>query len=633
MLSPGVPDRPPVPSRDRGLRGGGGGRDRARGAPVKPLRILHVVANRWWTGSADPALDLARALKARGHAVWFGCVRGDVLETHVRAAGVPLVEGLSLERTARPWRLAAQIGTLRRTLRELEIDVVHAHQTHDHWLAALARRGTRARLVRTVHHRRAVHAGPAARWLLGRTDALIASSEAIADRLRAVKAAARVTVVPGAVDAERFTPEADRRRRADRSSGWPTRRSAGCVARMVPGRGHDVLLRAAARLREPLARGPRGAGGPGRGPAGPRAPRAESSGSDRPSSSRATGAPTCRRSWLRSTASCSWALGSEESCRAVLEAMAAGRPVVAAPVGAVPEIVVDGETGWLVEPAPERRRGPPRGRAPRSGARTPHGRGRTPPRGGALHAAPARGARGGRLRRGARQRSASPPVGRQYNGADELAGRKCASPRAEPSRCRPDAPCLARRPPTSSGSSRGSRVGGSWSSATSWRTSTCSGKPERVSREAPVLILRYLSQEIRLGGAANACHNLHTLGAKVLPLGVVGEDPAGAAIRQLAGRAGHPDRRDRSGPWATHSGQDSDPRRRMGVPVRPAADRPRGPRAGGRDPARRRDVARRAASGLGRPRGRRGPVGLRLRHAHAAHPRPRSGRSPSEGSS
>jgi glycosyltransferase involved in cell wall biosynthesis len=33
--------------------------------------------------------------------------------------------------------------------------------------------------------------------------------------------------------------------------------------------------------------------------------------------------------------------------------MAAGRPVVAAPVGAVPEIVVDGETGWLVEPSPD----------------------------------------------------------------------------------------------------------------------------------------------------------------------------------------------------------------------------------------------------------------------------------------
>jgi glycosyltransferase involved in cell wall biosynthesis len=34
----------------------------------------------------------------------------------------------------------------------------------------------------------------------------------------------------------------------------------------------------------------------------------------------------------------------------VLEAMAVARPVVASPVGAVPEIVVDGETGWLVAP-------------------------------------------------------------------------------------------------------------------------------------------------------------------------------------------------------------------------------------------------------------------------------------------
>ena len=41
--------------------------------------------------------------------------------------------------------------------------------------------------------------------------------------------------------------------------------------------------------------------------------------------------------------------GSDESCRAVLEAMAAGRPVVARRVGALPETVVDGETGWLLD--------------------------------------------------------------------------------------------------------------------------------------------------------------------------------------------------------------------------------------------------------------------------------------------
>jgi glycosyltransferase involved in cell wall biosynthesis len=319
---------------------------------VKPLRILHVVANRWWTGSADPALDLARTLKERGHAVWFACVRGDVLETHVRAAGVELVESLSLERTTRPWRLGAQIGALRRVLRRHSIDIVHAHQTHDHWLAVAGRRGTAARVVRTVHHRRAVHGGLAARWLMSRTDALLAVSAGIAARLGAVGAPrARVTLVPGAVDTERFTTKADGRH-VRTELGLGDAPVVGCVARMVPGRGHDVLLRAMARLHDRLPEARlilvgRGEHRPalealvrelGLGSivvfAGYRGP-------DLPA--------------VLAAVDCAVLLGagSEESCRAVLEAMAVGRPVVAAPVGAVPEMVVEGQTGWLVDPVPD----------------------------------------------------------------------------------------------------------------------------------------------------------------------------------------------------------------------------------------------------------------------------------------
>jgi phosphatidylinositol alpha-1,6-mannosyltransferase len=44
--------------------------------------------------------------------------------------------------------------------------------------------------------------------------------------------------------------------------------------------------------------------------------------------------------------------GAEESGRAVLEAMAAGLPVVASGFGAMPETVVDGETGWVVDGPP-----------------------------------------------------------------------------------------------------------------------------------------------------------------------------------------------------------------------------------------------------------------------------------------
>src|SRR5205807_97365 len=41
------------------------------------------------------------------------------------------------------------------------------------------------------------------------------------------------------------------------------------------------------------------------------------------------------------------------------------------------------------------------------------------------------------------------------------------------------------------------------------------GKPSRISREAPVLILRFVEREVLLGGAANAAHNVHALGARV----------------------------------------------------------------------------------------------------------------------
>jgi rfaE bifunctional protein kinase chain/domain len=66
------------------------------------------------------------------------------------------------------------------------------------------------------------------------------------------------------------------------------------------------------------------------------------------------------------------------------------------------------------------------------------------------------------------------------------------------------------------------------------------GKPARISREAPVLILRFTEREARLGGAANASHNVHALGARVVPIGVVGEDAAGVETLTLLRAVGIP---------------------------------------------------------------------------------------------
>jgi len=56
------------------------------------------------------------------------------------------------------------------------------------------------------------------------------------------------------------------------------------------------------------------------------------------------------------------------------------------------------------------------------------------------------------------------------------------------------------------------------------------GEISRVSREAPVLILKHRETKIVPGGGANAANNLASLGAHVLPVTAVGDDFAGDAL-------------------------------------------------------------------------------------------------------
>jgi rfaE bifunctional protein kinase chain/domain len=58
------------------------------------------------------------------------------------------------------------------------------------------------------------------------------------------------------------------------------------------------------------------------------------------------------------------------------------------------------------------------------------------------------------------------------------------------------------------------------------------GETDRISREAPVLIVRYESAQVKLGGAANAAANLRAMGARVTAIGVIGRDSMGTALRQ-----------------------------------------------------------------------------------------------------
>ncbi|MCX5801167.1 MAG: PfkB family carbohydrate kinase [Candidatus Eisenbacteria bacterium] len=64
------------------------------------------------------------------------------------------------------------------------------------------------------------------------------------------------------------------------------------------------------------------------------------------------------------------------------------------------------------------------------------------------------------------------------------------------------------------------------------------GSTDRISREAPVLILTYTGSLLMPGGAGNACANVSSLGATAIPVGVVGRDAPGARLLTLLGESG-----------------------------------------------------------------------------------------------
>lgn len=312
---------------------------------MRPLTILHLAANRWWTGSAEPIIRLLKGLQRRGHRVLLGAIRRDRFEAKAQEAGIPLLSDLSLDSRLLPSAVLKDVLRLRRLVEAEGVQIIHCHHSHDHWLAALCR--SRAALFRTFHNVRAVKQGWPAAILYRRTHRVFAVSRQIQSRCVQVGLPPdRVWLLSGGVDLQRFSPAMGGNTIRD-ELGLGDAPVVGSVARLAPDRGHELLIEGFRLLLQELPRARLLLVGKGESRS-----RLESHVSrlglgkqilfvgyrdhDLPE---VLGAMDC------------FALmgaGSEESCRAALEAMAAARPVVARRVGALPETVMDGETGLLL---------------------------------------------------------------------------------------------------------------------------------------------------------------------------------------------------------------------------------------------------------------------------------------------
>lgn len=317
---------------------------------ARALTILHLAANRWWTGSADPVIRLVGGLGARGHRVLLGVVRGDRFEAKAREAGIEPLAALDLRPRGWPVPVLRDLLRLRALIRRERVDIVHTHHSHDHWLARLATLGgaRRVPVVRTFHNQRSVNHGAGARWLHRRTAMVLAVSRGIEARCRDVGIPAdRIVWLPGIADTSRFVPDVDGEAvRAEFALGdAPVIVS---VSRLAANRGHEALLAGFKALLRTMPAARLLLVGKGE-------TRARLEALVRELGLEGVAIFTGYRDRdlpaVLGAADCFVLMGagSDESCRAALEAMAAGRPVVARRVGALPETVVDGDTGVLLD--------------------------------------------------------------------------------------------------------------------------------------------------------------------------------------------------------------------------------------------------------------------------------------------
>ena len=312
----------------------------------RALVVLQLVANRWWTGSADPVIQLSRGLEARGHRVLLGLIPGGRFEDKAREAGLVPLPGLSLEAKLQPVGILGDLTRLRRLVTAERVDVVHTHHSHDHWLGVLCR--GRAALVRSFHSARAVSARWPATALYRRSDALIAVSGEIAARCRETGVEAeRVFRVDGVTDVARFG-EPGSGETIRKEFGLGSGPVLGCVARLASRRGHEALIRGFALLLATCPDARLLLVGKGEMRA-----RLEAcvQGLGLAQQVLFTG---YRDTDLPAVLDALdvfvlMGAGSDESCRAALEAMAAARPVVARRTGAIGEAVVHGTTGLLLD--------------------------------------------------------------------------------------------------------------------------------------------------------------------------------------------------------------------------------------------------------------------------------------------
>jgi L-malate glycosyltransferase len=308
---------------------------------MAPLPIAFVLTSFEPGGTERQMIELVRRLDRSRWVVHVACFRARGAWFGRVAAAVESVAEFRVE-SFKSRGMLQQMWAFARWCRSLGIAVVHTAALPSNVFglpaAALARVPVRVGNRREVNPGKSPSAIALQRAAYTCAHAVVANSRAAADRLRLEHVPRRkVVVIPNGLDADRFVARAPRARL----------RTIVMVANLRAEKGHDVLIEAAVEVlrRFPDARIELVGDGPLRDALRTRA-------AERGVADAVTFAGQRDDIAARLAAADLFVLPSRSEAfpNAVLEAMAAGLPIVASGVGGILELIDDGRTGLLVPP-------------------------------------------------------------------------------------------------------------------------------------------------------------------------------------------------------------------------------------------------------------------------------------------
>ncbi|HVW38501.1 MAG TPA: glycosyltransferase, partial [Pirellulales bacterium] len=309
---------------------------------------MHVVLSLDPGGLERVVIDLVREGRQFGQLASVVCLeRLGMLVSELEAARVP---AFCVEK--RPGLRPGVVSRLRTLFNILQPEVVHTHQIGALLYAGPAARRAGVPVVVHTEHGKHYALRRRTRWLgrlAGRfAQRLFGVSRDIAEELRTCRIAPqeKIAVAPNGIDIARFrdcTAGAEARQEFGIPPSAPL---VGAVGRLAEIKRHDLLIRAFARvrLRLPAARLLLVGDGPERRPLEQLAAKLLPA-----DCVRFAGRQAAPERFLQAMDVMALTSRSEGMPLAVLEAWAAGTPVVATRVGGLPELIADGETGLLVE--------------------------------------------------------------------------------------------------------------------------------------------------------------------------------------------------------------------------------------------------------------------------------------------